>query len=260
MYRYIILLISTLLVTVIPQVSYALGFEIGAGYMRHNPSGDFAYKPSSSIDKLDIERDLRYESGDRIYARIKVETPLLLPNVYGFITPIKFEETGSKTKNFTFGDITFDVTAPFDSKLQMDLYDLCFFYSLPFLNKATLGKINAEIGLNARLIDIDAEVSGRDAVTGLTETESVNTIIPAPMIYAAIQLYPLDFLSIEAEGRGIAYSSSHYYDIIGKIKVKPIGPLFIAGGYRFNDIKIDYADIEASIALSGPFIETGVVF
>jgi len=241
-------------------VSYALGFEIGAGYLRQDPSGDFAYKPLSSIDKLDIESDLRYNSKDSFFARIKVETPLLLPNVYGFITPIKFEETGSKTKNFTFGDRTFDVTAPFDSKLRMGLYDLCFYYSLPFLNKATLGKINAEIGLNARLVDIDAEVSGRDVVTGLTKSESVNVIIPVPMIYAAVQLYPVDFLSIEAEGRGVAYSSNHYYDVIGKIKVKPIGPLFIAGGYRLNDMKIDYADIEASITLSGPFIETGVVF
>jgi len=245
---------------VIPQTSYALGFEIGVGYLLQDPSGDFAYKPLSSVDKLDIESDLRYNSEDNIFVRIKVETPLLLPNVSGSITPIKFEKTGSRTENFTFGDTAFDVTAPFDSKLRMDLYDLCFYYSLPFLNKATLGKINAEIGLNARLIDIDAEVSGRDAVTGLTETESVNAIIPVPMIYAGVQLYPADFLSIEAEGRGIAYSSSHYYDVIGKIKVKPIGPLFIAGGYRLNDIKIDYADIEASIKLIGPFIETGIVF
>lgn len=262
MHRYVILLVSTLLVvlTIIPQVSYALGFEIGAGYLQHKPSGDLAYKPLSSNDKLDIERDLGYDRENRIFARIKVETPLLLPNVSVFITPVKFEEPGSKTENFTFGDITFDVTAPFDSKVRMDLYDVCLYYSLPFLNKATLGKINAEIGLNARFVDIDAEISGRDVITGLKKTESVSEIVPVPMIYAAIQLNPVDFLSIEAEGRGIAYSSNHYYDIIGKIKIKPIGPLFIAGGYRHNDIKIDYSDIEASVKLSGPFIETGIIF
>jgi outer membrane protein len=262
MHRYVILLVSTLLfvLTIIPQVSYALGLEIGAGYLQHEPSGVVAYKPLASIDKLDIERDLGYDKEFILSARIKAEMPLLLPNVYAFATPVKFEETGSKKANFTFGDIAFDVTAPFDSKVQMDLYDICLYYSLPFLEIATFGKINAEIGLNARLVDFDAEVSGRDVITGLTTTASVNEMIPVPMIYAAIQLNPVDFLSIEAEGRGIAYSSNHNFDIIGRIKIKPIGPLFIAGGYRHNDIKIDYSDIEASIKLSGPFIEAGVTF
>lgn len=262
MHRYGILLISTILflLTLIPQVSYALGLEVGAGYLQHDPSGDLAYKPLSSIDKLDIERDLGYDEEYRFFARIKAETTLFLPNIYLFATPIKFKETGSKTENFTFGDISFDVTAPFDTKVQMNLYDICLYYSLPFLNNASLGKINAEIGLNARIVDFDAEVSGRNVIAGLTTTESVKETIPVPMIYAAIQLNPVDFLSIEAEGRGVAYNSNHYYDIIGRIKLKPIGPLFIAGGYRHNDLKIDYHDVEASIKLSGPFVETGVVF
>lgn len=262
MHRYIILFVSTILfiLTLIPQVSYSLGLEIGAGYMRHEPSGDLAYKPLSSVDKLDVERDLGYDKEYRPFARIKAETPLFLPNIYLFATPVKFEETGSKSESFTFGDVSFDVTAPFDSKVQMDLYDVCLYYALPFLNEAALGKINAEIGLNARIVDFDAEISGHDVITGLTKTESVSKTIPVPMIYASIQLNPVDFLSIEAEGRGIAYSKNHYYDIIGRIKIKPIDQFFIAGGYRHNDIKIDYSDIEASIQLSGPFIETGVIF
>ena len=262
MRRYVMLLASIVLflLTVMPQESYSLGLEIGAGYMLHEPSGQLAYKPLSSVDTLDIERDLGYDNEERPFARIKAETPILLPNVYLIATSIKFEGAGSKATNFTFGDITFDVTAPFNSNVQMELYDICLYYSLPFLHTATIGKINAEIGLNTRLVDFDAEVSGRDVITGLTTTESINEIIPVPMIYLAIQLNPVSKLSIEAEGRGIVYSSNHYYDVIGRIKVKPIGPLFIAGGYRYTDMKIDYSDIEASIKISGPFIETGVVF
>jgi len=262
MHRYVILLVSSILfvLTLIPQGSYALGLEAGVGYVRHEPSGHLAYKPLSSVDKLDIERDLGYDREDRPFARLKAEMPLFFPNIYLFATPVKFEETGSKTGNFTFGDISFDVTVPFDSKIQMDLYDVCLLYPLPFLDKATLGKINAEIGLNARIVDFEAEISGRDAITGLTATESVKEIIPVPMIYAAIQLNPVDFLSIETEGRGVVYSSNHYYDVIGRIKIKPAGPFFIAAGYRHNDIKIDYGDIEASIKLSGPFVESGVIF
>jgi hypothetical protein len=111
-----------------------------------------------------------------------------------------------------------------------------------------------------RVIDLEAEVSGSDSLSGLSVTESESVIVPVPMIYAAVQFNPLDSLSIEAEGRGIVYSSNHYYDLIGRVKVKLLPPFFIAGGYRYNDLEIDYHDVEASIKLSGPFIEGGVDF
>ena len=74
MRRYVILLVSTLLValTVIPQVSYALGLEIGAGYSQHELSGDFAYKSLSSIDKLDTERDLGYDKEYALLPELKL--------------------------------------------------------------------------------------------------------------------------------------------------------------------------------------------
>jgi outer membrane protein len=246
--------------TLVPQMSSALGLEIGLGYFRQDLSGDFAYKPLSLIDTLDIEEDLGLDKEDKLFARVKAELPLLLPNIYFMATPSKFEGTGSKTQNFTFGDITFNVTAPFDTKIQMDFYDICFYYPIPFIETATLGKVNAELGLNARIVDFDAKVTGLDAVGGGTVTESVSEIIPVPMLYAGIQFKPIDFINVEAEVRGIAYSSNHYYDIIGRVKIRPMGPVFVAGGYRLNDIKIDYSDIEASIKLRGPFIETGVMF
>ena len=262
MKRNFILLVMFLIfaLTLVPQMSSALGLEIGVGYFRQDISGDIAYKPLSIIDTLDVEKDLGYDEEDKLFARVKAELPLLLPNIYFMVTPTKFEGTGSKTQNFTFGDITFDVTLPFDSELQMDLYDICFYYPIPFIETATLGKVNVELGLNLRIVDLDATVTGVDAVGGGTVTESVSEIIPVPMLYAGIQFKPIDFINVEAEVRGIAYSSNHYYDIIGRVKIRPMGPVFIAGGYRLNDIKTDYSDVEASIKLRGPFIETGVMF
>ena len=95
---------------------------------------------------------------------------------------------------------------------------------------------------------------------GVTVTESESATLPVPMLYAGLQINPIDMLSVEAEFRGIAYQSSHYYDFIGRVKVKPYGPLFIAGGYRSNDLKIDHSDVEASLKFSGPFFEAGVFF
>ena len=239
---------------------FALGIELGGGYWRQDSSGDISYKPVSSVDTLDINSDLNFGREDRLSGRIKAELPLFLPDIYLMATPMKFEETGSKTVNFRFGDTMFDVAFPFDTVLKFDIYDVCLFYPVPLLKTATLKVLNAEIGLNARIIDFRAEVSGREAVTGERITESESKVVPVPMIYAGLQLNPVDFLSMEAEARGIAYSSSHYYDLIGRVKVKPLGPIFIAGGYRYNDIKIDYNDIEASVIFKGPFIEAGLFF
>jgi hypothetical protein len=80
------------------------------------------------------------------------------------------------------------------------------------------------------------------------------------MFYLGAQLKPVKYLSLEAEARGIAYSSNHYYDLIGRLKVQPFGPLFIAGGYRYEEVKVDQSDVKANITLKGPFLELGLVF
>lgn len=242
------------------QKSFALGFEAGAGYWGHNPSGDIAYKRSSSSDKLDIRGDLKYERKYRPFARAKIELPLVLPNIYLMATPMKFEESGSKDADFTFGDITINGRQSFKSMLQLDHYDVALYYPIPLVKTATLGVLGVELGINARIIDLEAEVSGSQTATGTSVTESKKLTIPVPMIYAGVQIKPTDELSIEAEGRGIAYNSNHYYDLIGRIKVKPVWLLFIAGGYRHEDVKIDVSDVEASVKFSGPFIEAGLEY
>ena len=60
--------------------------------------------------------------------------------------------------------------------------------------------------------------------------------------------------------RGIAYSNSHYYDYIGRLRVNPIPLVFIAAGYRAETIKIDQSDVKADIKFGGPFVEAGLHF
>ncbi len=244
------LILSVLLLLLSTTYSYAVGLEISAGYWKQDPSGDISYKGES----LDVEDNLKYDSEKKPFFRAKLQTPLFLPNIYLMATPMKFEETGSKDINFRFGDTTFTANVPFDSMVKLNHYDIGLYYSLPFINTATAGVLNMELGINARIIDLKAEVSQGNL------SESKSFTLPVPMLYAAVQLNPAGFLSIEAEGRGIAYSSNHYYDLIGRVKIKPIGPLFIGGGYRYEKIKIDHSDVEASIKFKGPFVEVGMSF
>jgi hypothetical protein len=80
------------------------------------------------------------------------------------------------------------------------------------------------------------------------------------MVFLAAQLRPIERLSLEAEGRGISYSGNEVYSLIGRIKFKIAGPLFAAGGYRYDKLKIDEQDVLADIEIGGPFLEAGFSF
>jgi len=80
------------------------------------------------------------------------------------------------------------------------------------------------------------------------------------MVFLAEQLKPIDVFAVEAEVRGKSYDENQIYSLIGRLKVKVFGPLFAAGGYRYDKIKFDSEDVEADITLSGPFVEAGFAF
>lgn len=253
MYVVYLFVLSLLMV---PCSAFALGLEVGVGYWRQTPSGTLEYKPVSTTDNLDLKNDLNYDSTNKPFIRVKAELPLFLPNLYFMATPMEFKGTGQKNVPFTYGGQSFTQNVPFDSKLKLDHYDLAFYYSLPFLNTATLGVLNVELGLNARIIDFEGTIDQQSTAT----TASKKLTVPVPMVYAGIQVKPIKTISIEAEGRGIKYGANHFYDFIGRLKVKPVGPLFISGGYRYEQIKIDQSDVKADVKFSGPFVEAGVQF
>jgi outer membrane protein len=238
---------------VIPCKAFAFfGVEAGVGYWRQTPSGTLQYQG----DSLDLRNDLNLGENNQVVARVKVELPLVLPNIYIMATPMSFEGTGSKNMSFTYGNQTFNANVPIQSKLEMDHYDLALYYPIPLLKTATLGKLNVELGLNARQINFEGTISQNTA--GLTASKSVTLYVP--MIYVGVQVKPISAFSIEGEFRGMDYGSNHYYDYIGRLKVMPIGPLFISGGYRSEQIKIDQSDVKAAAKFSGPFVEAGVSF
>lgn len=245
-------ILSLVLIFFAPQMTSAMGLEAAVGVWRQDPSGDIGYKG----DSLSVGNELKFDAQSKVFGRVKIDMPLVIPNIYLMATPMKFEGDGSKNINFTFGDKTFASNVPFSSSVKLDHYDVALYYGLPFLKTATLGKFNAEVGLNARIIDFKAEINQSSA--GLSESKSFT--LPVPMIYLGAQLKPVKFLSVEAEVRGVAYSSNHYYDLIGRLKVQPIAMLFIAGGYRYEEVNIDQSDVKANINIKGPFLEVGFEF
>lgn len=242
-----------------PALSFGLdgfGLEIAGGAWYQSPSGDMSFDNTSRADDLDIKSNLNYEDEWQANGRLIIELPLFFPNIYLMYTPINWDESGQKNVAFKFGDTIFDADVDFDSKLQMDHFDVGLFWGLPFLKTATNDVVNIDLGLNVRVIDFEAELHQRD--TGLKET--VDYILPLPMLYAGVQIEPFKFFALELEGRGIGWSGNHYISLTGRLKVRPFGPFFFAGGYRYDSVKIDYDDVDVDAEFQGPFAEAGFEF
>lgn len=249
--RFVVLTsVLVMVLSILPQRAAALGLEAAVGYWRQDPSGNIQFNG----DQLDLEDDLGYDAEYKPFGRVKVDLPGLLPNIYLMATPLQFEETTTRNITFNFGSQSFAANVPYRSKLKLDHYDIALFYALPFVEKATLGKFNAELGLDVRIIDFDVEVT--QDMTGTSAGESF--ILPVPLGYVGFQLKPIKWLALEGEVRGIAFSASHYVDVIGRLKIQPFGPFFVAGGYRFEDLKVDHQSVDASMTFQGPFVEIGV--
>lgn len=243
-----------LAVLVIPYQAFAFfALDVGVGYWRQTPSGTLNYKPVSFpgvIGDIDLKDDLNLDKENKPFVRIRAELPLVLPNIYLMATPMSFEGSGQLTRSISYNDQTFLVGTNVDSKIKLDHYDLALFYPIPALKTATLDKLNIDLGLNARKIDFE----------GTINQNSKTLSIYVPMIFVGIQVKPVSAFSIEAELRGMAYSNSHYYDYIGRLRVNPIPLVFIAAGYRAETIKIDQSDVKADIKFGGPFVEAGLSF
>jgi outer membrane protein len=245
-----------LAVITIPSTAAALGLEVTAGAWYQSPKGQLAFKPDDAGDILDIENDLKYEDETQFLGRLKIDMPLLIPNVYVMATPMEFEGTGRKDLSFKFGDVNFVGSADFFSKTTLDNYDIALYYGIPLLETATLDKLNIDLGVNVRIIDFETKVTQESS--GIDETKSLT--LPIPMVFAALQFRPIERLTFEAEGRGIAIGNDKTYSLLGRLRLNVIGPVFVTGGYRYDNIDIDEKGVVIDADFKGPFAEAGLSF
>ena len=252
----IILPFCLIFILSIPTTSFAWGLEFAGGAWYQKPSGNMSFDKSTHEDDLDLEDDLNYDDKWKAFGRLVIDMPLFFPNIYLMYTPMKWDETGSKDVNFSFGGEEFQADVDFDSELKLNHFDIALFWGLPFINTATADVLNIDLGLNVRLMDVKAEIEQKD----LDIKESVSYFLPLPMLYTGVQIKPLKYIALEFEGRGIGWSSNYYVSLIGRLKVKPYGPLFVAGGYRYDNVKIDYSDLDLDVKFQGPFAEAGLEF
>ncbi|OGR84249.1 MAG: hypothetical protein A2901_06805 [Elusimicrobia bacterium RIFCSPLOWO2_01_FULL_54_10] len=229
-----------------------MGVEAGLGGSQVYPTGNLGYKGTS----LDVKSDLNLGRANTVIGRVRLEVPLIIPNIYIMARPMRFEGTQVRTQSFTYSDKTYSASLPYTTKLKLDHYDLTLFYGIPVLKTATAGILNIDLGLNVRYLDFKGEI----IQPGTGQSESKSQAIPIPMVFAAVQVAPISLIAVEGELKAVGYGNNRYVDAIARVKVKPLPFLFIGGGYGFENIKIDQNDIKADLKLGGPIVELGVQF
>lgn len=249
--------LTVLLVVMTLSTAHAVGLEVALGGWQQSAGGDLSYKALPSDPELNVDNDLGYGTETRIHARAKIDMPLMIPNIYLLAAPIQFEGNGSKDVDFNFGDSTITGTAGYYSKVTLNQYDIGLYYGVPFLQTATLGMLNVDVGINARILELEAILS-QDSPTSIYEKHSVTLAVP--MVYLAAQLTPMDWLAIEAEARGITISGNSLYSVIGRVRFKVFGPAFVAAGYRYDSLDVDEDDLKAKFSVQGVFAEAGLKF
>ncbi len=230
----------------------AIGVEAALGLAQISPKGQLGYKS----DGLDLKNDLNYGKVLSYNARVKLDLPLFLPNIYFLATPLRFEEIGSKTIGFQFGDNAFTSNQSYTTKLQLDHYDTALYYGIPLLETATIDKLNIEFGINTRLLDFSAAID--QPASGLAQSK--RQLLPVPMGLVMLQFRPVKKINVEAEFRGIQILNNHYYDAIGRLKYRILKVLFVDVGYKYQSIIIDQSDIKANLQFGGPTFELGAEF
>ena len=93
----------------LPCTASAVGIEMAVGVWNQAPNGDVSYKGTTGQDQLSIRDNLKYGDESKVFGRVKIDAPLLLPNIYLMATPMEFSQTGSKNTTFKFGNVTFNL-------------------------------------------------------------------------------------------------------------------------------------------------------
>ena len=227
--------------------------ELEVGVMKQKPKGWIQYKG----DRVDLKDDLRFDDETKFFAKAKIEHPIpLLPNIYLQYIPMDFK--GDTNKTFTFDNKTYSVNV--HTEVQLDHYDIGFYYNVPMVSALTSGVFDAEVGLLLRIIDFEAKVSSPGQ-----PTSSTSFTAPIPMLYGSVSITPIDLISVVVEGKGIKYSDNYYYDLLGEIRISPLNGIvmkpYISLGYKVERLRIDDVDDTYSdIRIKQPYLAIGVNF
>lgn len=235
-------------------------FDLQAGMVMRTPSGTLRVGGGSSTPtSVNLKDDLNLGDHSDLSGRVKVKHSIpVLPNFYIHYLPMSF--IGDKTipTSITYGGQTFNA-GTMHTELTMNATDIGLFYNIPFIKTATTGIVDPEIGINVRLLSFSGKLTGTAGGAPNT-TQEKNASIPIPLVYAGLGIYPIDFISFNAQIKVLSYEGNSITEWSFEAGIHPIPVLYVALGYNSQKIVIDSSDIKADVGFSGPYLAIGASF
>lgn len=248
------------------KAGFLIDFEASIGATQQKPRGYVSYEAESENDRIDVKNDANLGDKTKPWAKFKLEHPIpLIPNIKLAYMPMKFDGSGNVTRTIKWGDNRYDLNAGFNLSVKLDRVDTTLYYNLPFVKTATAGKLDAEFGLNVRTIMFDGKLSGT-TTGGDSVTESKSITLPIPMGHLAVEVRPINQVSLVGELNYIGYSKNTYYDYVAGLRLNSHGLLrtplkpFVEVGYRYEKLKIDEQDVKTDLKVKGLYGLVGVRF
>jgi hypothetical protein len=251
------------------KAGFLIDFEASVGAIQQKPSGYVSYKPTSDADKIDVKNDAHFGDKTKPWAKFKFEHPIpIIPNIKLAYMPMKFDGSGVLTRDIRWGNYTYKVNADYNLSVKLDRFDTTLYYNLPFINTATAGKLDVELGLNVRTIMFDGKLNGTAKVGAGSQkvSESKSITLPIPMGHLAAEIKPINQVSLLGEFNYISYNKNTYYDYTAGLRLNSHGlistPLkpFIEVGYRYEKLKLDEKDVKSDLKIKGGYALVGVRF
>lgn len=248
-------LVGLVALTAAASVAHAevAGIQIGIAGWKAAPSGWVQDEETAGSDRVDLEDDLQFsdETAGFVWLRLVHPVPAL-PNLKLSYTPLKFEGSGTISRDFTFGDVSFSGTEQVDSEAQLDQWDVTLFYEV--LDNV----VDLDLGLNVKVLD------GYFKATGQTsgQTEEVEFAAPIPMLYADLGLnVPTTGLRFGLEASAVSYSGHSLSDVKASVGYTFAGVVGLEAGYRMLRLKLDdLEDVSADVEIDGPYLGVAARF
>lgn len=212
-------------------------------------SGDII---AGSTNVLDLEDTLGQDTDDfSPIGSLTVAIPVIdLSIEAGFVGDYTFD--GTTTQSISFNDEQF--TGTIDSEEQLTIYELNVLYELLEVKFVTV-----YLGLGARVIDAEAEITGE--VSGMMQTEREDLILPIPVGVIGANLDLGANFAIRGQLAGL-YAGDYGTVIDAEAEIgydfNRFFGLFV--GYRFMNVTSEEFDLEVDATLQGIYAGAEVRF
>jgi hypothetical protein len=225
--------------------------SLKAGYLMLSPEGTFAVDGNLLAGtEVDLDTDLGFDDSEDYFVEGALNLgPFRLAVSY---LPLEFTGAGALTRQIVFNNRTFDVAAATSSEVKLDIIDAGLTWHIINIDDLPT-RIQLGPELAVKLVDADLTMTGVEAVTGLSITETESAQVPIPTIGGRLRIGLSDFIGLIGRVGYMEYEDNSFLDAEAQIEFSPIPLVGIFGGYRYFDLQVDDSGVFVDAQFSGPF-------